>query len=239
MSSCKHYCMQWLSSSLCMKYDLIIITQSNNNLIQMTQNCIDSARKDNADLNIIIIETGSLWDYKDINKIIRYTGEFNYNHALNLGLKYAMGDIYILANNDLIFHKGWSQIGELMRSNGYHSASILSQSVNGFERGNYVYEGYEIGKHITGWCIFMDKYCREKIGQLDETCSFWYSDDLYACQLKSASITHGLFCNLQVDHITSCTLIKQNAQLQRKYQIGEMLKYRERKKYYLCLEKKN
>lgn len=221
-----------------MKYDLIIVTQSTRDLIQMTQNCIDSARVDDADLNIIIIETGSLWDYKGVNEIIRYNGEFNYNRALNMGLQRAKGEVYILANNDLIFHEGWSQIGESMLANGYHSASVLSQSVNGFQRGNFIYEGYEVGKHITGWCIFMDRYCRETIGQLDETCSFWYSDDLYACQLKAAGITHGMFCNLQVDHITSRTLVKQNAQLQRKYQIGEMFKFKQRKKYYLCLERK-
>lgn len=221
-----------------MTYDLIIVTQSTRDLIRMTQDCIDSARVDNADMNIIIVETGSLWDYKYVDEIIRYNGEFNYNHALNMGLQKAKGDVYVLANNDLIFHEGWSAIGELMSLNGYHSASVLSQSVNGFQRGNFVYEGYEIGKHITGWCIFMDRYCRETIGQLDETCSFWYSDDLYACQLRVAGITHGMFCNLQVDHITSRTLTKQNAQLQRKYQIGEMLKYKQRKKYYLCLERK-
>jgi len=219
-------------------YDLIIVTQSTRDLIQMTQNCIDSARIDDADLNIIIIETGSLWDYKGVNEIIRYNGEFNYNRALNMGLQRVKGEVYILANNDLIFHEGWSQIGELMLANGYHSASVLSQSVNGFQRGNFIYEGYEVGKHITGWCIFMDRYCRETIGQLDETCSFWYSDDLYACQLKAVGITHGMFCNLQVDHITSRTLVKQNAQLQRKYQIGEMFKFKQRKKYYLCLERK-
>jgi hypothetical protein len=215
-----------------MSYDLIIVTQSHGDLIQTTQNCIDSARQDNADLNIIVVETGSLWDYKGINEILRYTGEFNYNRALNLGLENVKGNIHILANNDLIFHKGWSDIGGLMISNGYHSASILSQSINGFQRGDFVYEGYTIGKHLTGWCIFMDKYCHEKIGQLDETCSFWYSDNLYACQLMKAGIKHGLFCNLQVDHITSQTLVKQNSRLQRRYQLGELGKFKQRERYY-------
>ena len=215
-----------------MTYDLIIIAKSSDeSLINMTQNCIDSARQDNADLNIIIVESGQPYKYK-VDKIVEYNGEFNYNRALNLGLKYAKGDIHILANNDLIFHKGWSEIGPLMQSNGYHSASILSQSLNGFQRGDFIYEGYTIGKHVTGWCIFMDKFCRDEIGQLDETCLFWYSDDLYACQLKNAHIRHGLFCNLQIDHITSRTLIKQPSALQRKFQIGELHKFRQRQLYY-------
>ena len=222
-----------------MTYDLIIVTQSTGDLIKVTQNCIDSALQDIAKVNIIIVETSSLWDYKGADDIIKYEGDFNYNHALNLGLSHAKSDIHILANNDIIFYKGWSQIGDLMKANDFHSASILSQNRNGFERGNYVYEGYIVGKHLTGWCIFMDGYCREKIGHLDETCSFWYSDDLYACQLKEAGIKHGLFCNLQIDHITSRTLTMKNAQLQRKYQLGELFKFRQRKKYYLCQEKKN
>jgi hypothetical protein len=76
-----------------MKYDLIIITQSKSDLTQMTQNCIDSARQDDADLNIIIVETGSLWDYKGVNEIIRYNGEFNYNRALKMGLQRAKGEV--------------------------------------------------------------------------------------------------------------------------------------------------
>jgi glycosyltransferase involved in cell wall biosynthesis len=219
-----------------MTYDLIIVTQSKGDLIQVTQQCIDSARQDNADLNIIIVETGNPYLY-NVDKIIEYNGEFNYNRALNLGLKYAKGDIHVLANNDLIFHKGWSEIGNLMLSNGYHSASILSQDVKEFQRGDFVYEGYTIGKHLTGWCIFMDKFCHSEIGSLDETCSFWYSDDLYALQLKKAGIRHGLFCNLQIDHITSRTLIKQPSALQRRFQDGEFRKFRQRQLYYAKTEK--
>ena len=101
-----------------MSYDLIIVSKSEGDLIQMTEQCIASARQDNADLNIIIVETGQPYKY-DVDKIIEYNGEFNYNRALNMGLKYAKGDIHILANNDLVFHKGWSRIGDLMKEYGY------------------------------------------------------------------------------------------------------------------------
>ena len=215
-----------------MKYDLIIVSQSKGNLIQVTQDCIDSARADNADLNIIIIETYFLTAYDNINFNIKYEGEFNYNRALNLGLKYAKGDVHILAINDLIFHKGWSEIGDLMISNSYHSASVLSQDAKGFKRGEFIYEGYDIGKTLTGWCIFMDNYVLQKIGQLDESVAFWYSDDLYACQIRAEGITHALFCNLQIDHITSSTLTLASPHLQRKYQIAEQIKYRQKQLYY-------
>jgi glycosyltransferase involved in cell wall biosynthesis len=215
-----------------MYYDLIIVSQSRAELIPMTQQCINSAIFDTDDINVILIETGQPYKYKGVSKFIEYNGEFNYNRALNMGLKYVKGDVHILANNDIIFHKGWSEIGELMQLNGYHSASAISSGHKGFERGDLIYEGYDIAKQLTGWCIFMDRYCLDKIGQLDETVAFWYSDDLYALQIRKAGIKHGLFCNIQVDHITSRTLVKQSVSLQRKYQIGEVYKFNQRKKHY-------
>lgn len=216
-----------------MKYDLIIVSQSRSDLVQTTQNCIDSARKDDADLNIIIVETGQPYKY-DVDKIIEYNGEFNYNRALNMGLKYAKGDVRILANNDILFHKGWSEIGYLMELNGYHSASYPNQNwkSKGLEKGDVLYEGYSIGLHITGWCIFMDRYCHEQIGLLDESVNFWFSDDLYAYQIKAAGIKHALFCNCQVDHLVSRTLVKQNVTLQRNYTMGQQRICKERERYY-------
>ena len=212
-----------------MYYDLIIVAQSKGELIQMTENCIASARQD-GDLNVIVVETGDPYPYDA--QIIKYEGEFNYNRALNLGLDHAKGDVHILANNDLVFYEGWSEIGELMKLNGFHSASALSQTCRGFKKENMVYEGYEIGSILTGWCIFMDRYCRQTIGRLDETMSFWYSDNIYALQIEEAGIKHGLFCNIQVDHITSRTLTLQPRRIQRQYQNGERGRFINRKRYY-------
>ena len=74
-----------------MTYDLIIISKSVDDLIGVTQTCINSARIDGADLNIIVVETGNPYKY-DVDKIVSYNGEFNYNRALNMGLKYAKSD---------------------------------------------------------------------------------------------------------------------------------------------------
>lgn len=211
-----------------MTYDLIIVTKTSPEFIQMTQDCINSALLDYDDINVILVESGQPYKYENVNKFIEYNGVFNYNRALNLGLKYVKGDIYILANNDLIFKEGWSKIGELMKLNGYHSACAIS----GTEKGDILYEGYEIGKILNGWCIFLDKFCLDKIGQLDETCTFWYSDNLYGCQIKSVGIKHVLFCNCRVDHITSQTLRKQPAHIQRLYQTGELTKFKIREKHY-------
>lgn len=196
-----------------MKYDLIIVAKSGRKEVDMiTQNCIDSAFKylDGQKLNVILVETsGKRYPFIGVNKYVDYQGvEFNYNHALNLGVTAAIGDVFILANNDIVFTKGWAQIGDLMKYNKFDSASALSEDKRQryFNRGNWIYEGYDIGRHVTGWCLFLTANGYKKIGQLDETFNFWYSDNVYSDQIRAAGLRHGLFCNIQINHVTSATL---------------------------------
>src|SRR5665648_245169 len=205
-----------------MTYDLIIVSQSKGELIQLTENCIKSARKDNAELNIIVVETGYPYKY-DVDKIVEYNGVFNYNRALNLGLKYAKSDFQILANNDIIFHEGWSKIGDIMATNNYLSACALSNDVRQvhFKKGLLAYEGYSIGYQLAGWCIFTHKSLWEYIGKLDEKYQFWFSDNLYAEQLKKANIKHALICSVFVEHLGSRTLSKQDRRIQSQYTFSQ------------------
>ncbi len=202
-----------------MGYDLIIITQSKDKeLIQITKDCIKSAKQDNVELNVIIVESGNPYRY-NVNTIVEYNGEFNYNRALNLGLRHIKHEYQILANNDILFTKGWSEIGNIMKANNYLSASALSndQRHNVFSPGDFAYEGYMIGYHVTGWCLFAHRSVWEKIGKLDETYKFWYSDNIYAEQLKKEGIVHALICSVRVDHLGSKTLSKQDPRTQRDY----------------------
>ena len=210
-----------------MKYDLIIVVSSSSKrLIDITQKCIDSARADVADLNVIIVETfGRIYEYEDCD-IIKYEGQFNYNRALNLGINKAKGDVFILANNDIVFHPGWSVIGDLMLSNGFDSASALSNSKNhrGLPREDSIYPGFSIGTILTGWCIFVTRNCIKKIERLDERCEFWGADNVYAEQLKEKGLRHGLFCNIRVDHLESSTLRTLPTRVQREYSYGSLQK---------------
>jgi hypothetical protein len=211
-----------------MKFDLITVSCSSSvELIDMTQRCIDSARQDDIDLNVIVVETCKQTDY-NADQIVMYDGAFCYNRALNLGLTQAKGDIHILANNDLIFHKGWSAIGEAMIINKFPSACALSQDhrQKTFRRGDWIYEGYAIGTYLPGWCIFLTKEGLRTIGgKLWDDVDFWYSDNLYADQLMEYGVRHGLFCNVQVDHITSMTLRSTSPSHQRKMAHESQVKY--------------
>lgn len=195
----------------------------------MTENCIASARRE-CDVNVIVVETNTVKVEYDAD-ILYYTDLFNYNRALNLGLTHARGDIHILANNDIIFRAGWSKTGQAMKQYGYDSASVLSQDVRqrGFERGEIVYEGFVVGTHLVGWCIFVTKECIAKIGGLDESFDFWYSDNIYADQLMANGLKHCLYCGAEVDHITSQTLKTLPFREQRKYSLSAKNRYNARK----------
>ena len=207
-----------------MKYDLIIVAASkDDSLRKMTQEAIDSCLSDGADVNVILVETFQETKYRGVNKYILFTGEFNYNHCLNLGLAHRTSDVQILANNDIIFQSGWSTIGYTMREQNYLSASALSNHPRqkAFRRGDYAYEGYEICLYMTGWCIFVDSKVWDIIGPLGETYQFWYSDNVYIDQIAAKGIKHYLICNVVVLHYISRTLNKQDRSTRLKFTNAE------------------
>ena len=78
-----------------MTYDLIIVSASRGQaLIDMTQRAIDSCLADSRDVNVILIETGNPYKYQNVNLWIEYNGQFNYNRALNIGLKHRQNQIF-------------------------------------------------------------------------------------------------------------------------------------------------
>lgn len=204
-----------------MTYDLIIVAKSSTPaLTQMTQNCIDSAKAD----HVILVETGTgNTNYSGVDTTIHYKGDFNYHRALNMGLDMIKGDVHILANNDLVFYD-WRSIGEDMINNGFDSASAWFDGSR-FPQGDFIYEGFAIAEHLTGWCLFITAEALNKIGKLDEGVDFWYSDNLYALQLKRHGLRHGLFCNARVDHIGSQTLSTMTLRLKRHFSHGQLAKF--------------
>ena len=197
----------------------MVAASKDKSLIEMTQRAIDSCLRDNADVNVILVETYAKVRYRGVNNFVLFNGEFNYNRCLNEGLKYRTGDIQILANNDIIFEPGWSEIGEIMKENDIISASALSSGRQhyGIAKGYQAYRGYNISLFFTGWCIFQHKSVWDKIEKLDERYEFWYSDNVHAAQLQQAGIEHWLICAVQVNHITSQTLIRTDRKLRQQY----------------------
>jgi len=215
-----------------MDYDLIIVARSMDDrtkaITQQTiTRCLET--KGNKSVNVILVETsGKITQYKGVNRYIEYSGEFRYNRALNEGLQHKKGKVQMLANNDLIFEKGWHKVADYMESNGILSASILSNDARQkiYQTGNHYYFGYGIGKELTGWLIFTDVSLWGIIGKLEETQKFWYSDNVYADALKANNVQHALICNAKVVHLGSVTLAKVNRDIRQDYMTGDAKTYK-------------
>lgn len=198
------------------KHDVVILALTlNDNLFLMTKKCIDSLRESepNIDFNVILVESNkeNAIVYRGLADVIVTPDEvFNYNKYMNIGMKHAKSQWISLCNNDLIFLPNWATT-----MYEYHK---LNPDVKSYGHWNdYVnwhptrmagvaesYEGYEIGKHVSGWCISAKKEVFKTIN-LDDRVDFWFSDNIYADELKQHGYRHVLLRNSKILHVESQT----------------------------------
>lgn len=156
--------------------------------------------------NCIVVETHmNAQPYKEAKLTLFWGKEFNYNACLNFGITHTNTDYIALCNNDIVFENGWQSITERMKQNNILSASPFSKNKcghrNAYMADGYMYYGYQIGCEMLGWCIVVHKDIFGIIGKLDESRSFWCSDNVYADQLIKHNIKHMLDCGSVVNHI--------------------------------------
>lgn len=205
--------------------DAIIISDAKDDMLDnLTENTIQSLRESEFHIkfNMIVVEKQRKAKYMNIlmsdDIIVQQPQEFNYNKCLNFGLKRSTADYIMLLNNDLQFEKG--SVTEMIR---VLKDDILSVSPMGKDRALIDFDnliGYGIRKNIFGWCIMIKKEVIDKIGSLDESHVFWFSDDAYAKQLEKASIKHSLVPSSRVYHLESKTLLTLNSHKQILYTGG-------------------
>lgn len=186
--------------------DIIIVSNGRNGYLRtVTKHAIDTCVMSSSliTFNFIIVEQSERVNYNRIprTKTVHYDFEFNYNHCLNLGLQHSTTKFIALCNNDLDFRPYWAENIITAMGDTYLSAS---PSRHGRRKG--IIEGYKIAEHINGWCIVINRAVMDKIGKLDEGVKFWYSDDIYADQLRAQGIKHILVNHSLVRHLGSRTL---------------------------------
>jgi len=76
----------------------------------------------------------------------------------------------------------------------------------GIKKNSGNYNGYQVTKHLAGWCIFQRRSIYSIIGDLDERFIFWYCDNDYSMELKRRGLKHSLISSSVVNHLTSKTL---------------------------------
>ena len=94
----------------------------------------------------------------------------------------------------------------------------------------FLKEGYEIRQQLFGWCIAVKRSMFDKIGGFDTGVNFWFSDNLYADQLKYHGIKHALVCDSLVDHVESYTL--KTSSKMKEYTWGQQQAYNKAKQRY-------
>jgi len=186
-----------------MTFDIILVSNATGKGKSFTENAIKSilSSKGQIDFNIIVIEQIKGIAYENATTI-NYDFKFNYNKCLNLGISKTKNKYVVLCNNDLQFHKQWAENLFKGFKAGFMSLSpYCKRTLRNKDIGNHILQGYQIARHVAGWCIAIDRDILEKIGKINDDVEFWYSDNIYANQLIKAKIKHGLICNSFVTHI--------------------------------------
>ena len=179
------------------------------------------AKNENVCFNVVVVEQNqSAEKFELADETIYYDFPFNYNKVLNLGIKKTTAKYVLLANNDLVYCDFFADNLLKAFKAGYKSLSPTSPSQSVYSN-KMVIEGYGINSVLNGWCICAERKTIEKIGYLDESVVFWYSDNIYAYQLKYNCIKHARVTNSYVFHLGSSTLKKSESNTKKDYTNGQ------------------
>lgn len=139
----------------------------------------------------------------------------NYNRSLNKAFKLCQNDYIAFCNNDVIFTERWFE-NMLPYFDTFDSVSPSEERLS-----EPFLEGYKIRTHIKGWCIVMKRETYLKIGGFDESVAFWYSDNIYAEQLKKHKLRHAVIGSSIVHHVGSATLKTLSIEQQKELTTGQ------------------
>lgn len=195
--------------------DVVIPSKTNYSNLCMVKECIRSLRAAELDIkfNVILVESSAIAEDVGQDITIMYDRPtFCYNAALNMGIAKSVNEWVILANNDLIFHHGFfdwvlsifCQYPAIRSFSPWNAHGNWHPSVYPADVPNII-PGYRICYEITGWCLMTRREVLNTI-DLSERVDFWYSDNIYADELKKNGFIHALLKHSRVDHITSQTV---------------------------------
>lgn len=184
--------------------DLIILSNAKNSqLYRMTQNTIDTAIAGalGQSIRVIVIEqTESKYKNAETHRL---TTKFNYNGFANYGASLGTGNWIVVANNDLVFYKGW--LNELLKAN--HPIVSPKCPIDPRQRDIKVNTtGFKCGRYFSGWCFMMQRSLYAEIGGFSEEFSFYCADNVVIEQLREVGVTPMLVPGALARHLGSSTL---------------------------------
>ncbi len=211
--------------------DIILISDANcDDLMKLTMGAVRSATPH----RVIVLESNPNIEYEGATTLHPEV-PFNYNRYLNIGARYCESDYIFFGNNDVLFEEGWDRalIAE-MRKHKIRSASPLCPNTHPkhyeITRNSGVIIGYEVYKLFCGWAFLWERSLYEQIGKMDESFTFWCSDNVVVEQLKCLDEKHMLVTSSVVNHIGggSRTLIGLEDNLYRRYTKEALEKFNQR-----------
>jgi GT2 family glycosyltransferase len=193
-----------------MKIDIVILSYAKTDKhYQLTANCLNSLlnSKGSENFKIIVVESqkGVFYNQFYCVSTIHLDKPFNYNGFANVGISEYKNELIGVFNNDVIFDENWfEEILKHYQSQDLFSCSPIShtsQSQRQWFRTTEPVVGYGIAKELSGWAIVFTRKLWDKLGGLDDCCTFWCSDDAYREQLKAINVEHLLIPTSIVNHV--------------------------------------
>ena len=186
------------------KLDCVMLSYSKTaNIKKMTAEAIQSLHDSTSgcEVTVYLIETAP-GDIKYNGAIVIQPGiPFNYNEFMNIGIAKCTADYVLMANNDLVFHKGWLEA--MIKVNADSMSPWTDQYPAHNNLKDKVVAGFQVSILVTGWCILAKMATLKKIGPLDPTFDFWFADNDYAMELLKHQLQHVFVGTSWVTHLYS------------------------------------
>ncbi|TLV03303.1 glycosyltransferase family 2 protein [Dyadobacter luticola] len=198
--------------------DVVILSYARNaELQQVTLQALESLEKsedpEKVRFHVIVIESNKeLKPYQyPFSKTVYPWQRFGYHRYMNIGIGMTKSKYVCIANNDLIFHKGWAtEILNAFESDpdlqSVSPACSIHHPEQGIALNSGLHYGYEVRRELIGWCILFKRDMLKITGKLDPAFKFWFADNDYGNTLEKYKLKHALVTSSIVDHLESRTL---------------------------------
>lgn len=185
--------------------DVVILSNATTpELRQRTQNTIDTCISGANALPVGIAVLEQQPDTVYLRAATIHKPEtFNYNRFANCGAGRGSAPWIVVANNDLTFRDGW--LHHLLAANH----PLVSPKCPHDSRQTPFTEntvGDITGRHLSGWCYMISRELWTRIGGLDESVTFWCSDDVVIEQARAVGVLPMIVPAAVVEHDQSSTL---------------------------------
>lgn len=168
----------------------------------MTVSAVASCRLGDDRIAVTVIEQVEGVFYDGATTVWR-EGPFSYNAFANVGAARGSAPWIVIANNDLIFERGWF---DQLLATGHPLVSPVSPRDRRQAKLTVNETGRQNGVHFSGWCFMIRRDLWKKIGGFDEDFDFWCADDAVIQQVVAVGVEPMIVPGAHVHHLGSQTL---------------------------------